>query len=156
MSRPLGEESGRGLGVGENAPATHLQGKTPPLGGAFPVTLNGKIVRGRAASAAFPVPDDLRALLARLDPVSVAFDDFLGDPSDDGVLALSAIELGFKLLLELRDVAHVSLMWADNARPCGPARAPFRTLGMPVRSHRLGERGGTNPTGRAKRGLERP
>ena len=61
---------------------------------------------GKTAPAALPLADHLLALLAGGDAVSVAFEDFLGNPSDDGRRVLCALELADKLLLELFNVGH--------------------------------------------------
>jgi hypothetical protein len=62
---------------------------------------------GETASAALPLTNHLRAFLAGGDAVAIAFEDFLGNPSDDGRRVLGALELLHKLLLELFDIRHV-------------------------------------------------
>jgi len=53
---------------------------------------------------------------------AIAFEDFLGNPSDDGFVALGALELGFKLLLEaihdlLVGVEPIEELWQAWGRP---------------------------------------
>ncbi len=61
---------------------------------------------GEAAAAALSLAYHLRALLAGCDSVPVAFEDSLGNPSDDGRSVLAALELLDKLLFELFDMPH--------------------------------------------------
>jgi len=61
---------------------------------------------GETAAAAFTLADHLGAFLPGGDAVLVAFEDFLGNPSDDGRRVLVALELLHKLLLELLNVSH--------------------------------------------------
>lgn len=62
---------------------------------------------GETASAALPLSDHLRAFLAGGDAVSVAFEDFLRNPSDDGCGVLGSVELLQELLFELFDIRRV-------------------------------------------------
>ena len=54
--------------------------------------------------AAFDLALDCRTFLSGGDAVLVAFQDFLGNPADDGGGILFAVKLCDKLLLELFDV----------------------------------------------------
>lgn len=62
---------------------------------------------GKAAAAALPLANHLRALLAGSDSVPVAFEDLLGNPSNDGRSVLAALELFDELLFELFNIRHV-------------------------------------------------
>src|SRR5436190_16672135 len=61
---------------------------------------------GKAAAAALSLALHRLAFLASGDAVSVAFEDFLGNPSDDGCRVLCALELLHKLRFKVFDVAH--------------------------------------------------
>jgi hypothetical protein len=63
-----------------------------------------KSLCGETATAALPLADHLSALLAGGDAVTVAFEDFLGNPSDDGRSVLGSLELLEELLFELFDI----------------------------------------------------
>jgi len=62
---------------------------------------------GEAAAAARTLPDHLGTLLPGGDAVSVAFEDFLGNPPHDGCGILATLEPFDELLFELLDVGHV-------------------------------------------------
>src|ERR1035441_2684474 len=63
-----------------------------------------KSLCGKTATAALTLADHLSALLAGGDAVAVAFEDFLGDPSDDGRSVLGSLKLLHELLFELFDI----------------------------------------------------
>jgi len=78
---------------------------------------------GETTSAALPLANHLCAFLAGGDSVSVALENFLRDPSDDGCRVLGSLELLDELLFELFDERHVRFVLADNIRPlCGGGR----------------------------------
>jgi len=62
---------------------------------------------GETATAALPLANHLHALLAGGDAVAAAFEDLLGNPSDDGRRILGSLELVDELLFELFDIRHV-------------------------------------------------
>jgi len=62
---------------------------------------------GEAFASALTLADQLGAFLAGGDAVPVAFEDFLGCPSDDGCRILGSLELLHELLFELFDERHV-------------------------------------------------
>ena len=83
--------------------ATHMHEKSPAvLAGPFRERLFS--LCGKTAPAAFALTDHLRAFLAGSDTVAVAFEDFLGNPADDGRGVLGAVELLCELDFELFDV----------------------------------------------------
>jgi hypothetical protein len=49
--------------------------------------------------------------------VSVAFEDFLGNPLEEDFLVLSFVVFLTKLRFKLFDVRHLSLVLADKVRP---------------------------------------
>jgi len=91
--------------------------------------LHRQICRWGHRAAAFSVPLDLRAFLARFDAIAVGFEDFLGNPPDKSLVVLHAVESGFEALLELVEIAHVSLNAVLIMLDRGTARGPSRTRG---------------------------
>lgn len=69
-------------------------------------TLGLESLCGETAVAAFSLALHRLAFLASGDAVSVAFEDLLGNPSDDGCRVLCAVELFQKLRFKVFDVAH--------------------------------------------------
>ena len=61
---------------------------------------------GETAAAALSLALHRLAFLAGGDAVPVAFEDLLGNPSDDGFRGLVAVELLHKLRFKVFDVAH--------------------------------------------------
>lgn len=61
---------------------------------------------GRSAASALTLALHDRAVLAGLDAVTVAFEDFLGHPSNEGGFVVLAVKLGDKLRFKLLNVSH--------------------------------------------------
>ena len=69
-------------------------------------TLRLESLGGQVAAAALTLALHRLAFPASGDAVLVAFEDFLGNPSDDGFRCLVALELFHQLRFKLLDVAH--------------------------------------------------
>lgn len=86
---------------------------------------------GKTASSALSVALHRLAFLAGGDAVSVALQDFLGNPSNEGGL-VGAVELLQKLRFKLFDVCHAFVRWLIRIRPFCVASLRLRTLNAPA------------------------